>query len=116
LRRGKEIIKMGNLAHIKDAEFQDQVIKSTLPVLVDFWAPWCGPCAMMSPILEKVAEIMKGRVLIVKMNVDENGETAEHYSISAIPTLMLFKNGTMAQKSTGFMKEQDLIKFIEENL
>jgi thioredoxin 1 len=107
---------MGNLAQIKDAEFQDQVIKSTLPVLVDFWAPWCGPCTMMSPILEKVAEAMKGRVLIVKMNVDECGETAEHHSVSSIPTFILFKNGAVAQKSTGFMKEQDLIKFIEVNL
>jgi thioredoxin 1 len=107
---------MGNVVHINDAEFQEQVMKSPLPVLVDFWAPWCGPCNMMAPVLEKVAEAMKDKVVIVKMNVDENKVTADQYSVSAIPTLIFFKKGAVAQKSTGFMKEQDLIKFIEGNM
>jgi|TARA_B100001059_G_scaffold49554_1_gene42622 thioredoxin 1 len=101
---------------ITDAEFENQVIKSEKPILVDYWAEWCGPCKMIAPVLEEVASEMSDKVLIGKLNVDENSQTPPKYGIRGIPTLMLFKNGEPVGTQVGAVNKNDLIKFIEDNI
>ena len=101
---------------LTDAEFENQVIKSYKPILVDYWAEWCGPCKMIAPVLEEVAEELSDKVLIGKLNVDENSQTPPKYGIRGIPTLMLFKNGEAVGTQVGAVSKSDLIKFIEENI
>jgi thioredoxin 1 len=101
---------------LTDAEFENQVIKSDKPILVDYWAEWCGPCKMIAPVLEEVAEELSDKVLIGKLNVDENSQTPPKYGIRGIPTLMLFKNGEAVGTQVGAVNKSDLIKFIEENI
>lgn len=101
---------------LTDAEFENQVIKSDKPILVDYWAEWCGPCKMIAPVLEEVAEELSDKVLIGKLNVDENSQTPPKYGIRGIPTLMLFKNGEAVGTQVGALNKSDLIKFIEENI
>jgi thioredoxin 1 len=102
------------ILHIKDADFEQEVIKADLPVLVDFWAPWCGPCQMVAPLLEELAQEFSGRVKIVKMNVDENPKTPPLYSIRAIPTLILFKAGAMETQITGVVPKDKLKSTLEK--
>ena len=101
---------------LTDAEFENQVIKSEIPILVDYWAEWCGPCKMIAPVLEEVALELSGKVLIGKLNVDENSQTPPKYGIRGIPTLMLFKNGEAVGTQVGALSKTDLIKFIEDNI
>ncbi len=101
---------------LTDAEFENQVIKSEIPILVDYWAEWCGPCKMIAPVLEEVAQELSGKVLIGKLNVDENSQTPPKYGIRGIPTLMLFKNGETVGTQVGALSKSDLIKFIEDNI
>jgi thioredoxin 1 len=101
---------------LTDAEFENKVIKSDKPILVDYWAEWCGPCKMIAPVLEEVAEELSDKVLIGKLNVDENSQTPPKYGIRGIPTLMLFKNGEAVGTQVGAVSKSDLIKFIEENI
>ena len=101
---------------LTDAEFESQVIKSEIPILVDYWAEWCGPCKMIAPVLEEVAQELSGKVLIGKLNVDENSQTPPKYGIRGIPTLMLFKNGETVGTQVGALSKSDLIKFIEDNI
>tara|TARA_X000001036_G_scaffold86450_1_gene78509 strand:+ start:126 stop:452 length:327 start_codon:yes stop_codon:yes gene_type:complete len=101
---------------LTDAEFENQVIKSEIPILVDYWAEWCGPCKMIAPVLEEVALELSGKVLIGKLNVDENSQTPPKYGIRGIPTLMLFKNGETVGTQVGALSKSDLIKFIEDNI
>ncbi len=89
-----------------DATFDAEVLKSDLPVLVDFWAPWCGPCLMIAPVVEEIAESHKGKLKVVKMNVDENGQTPQTYGIMAIPTLILFKGGQAKEKIVGAFDQE----------
>jgi len=86
---------------ITDADFENTVLKSSIPVLVDFWAPWCGPCRAISPIVDELAVELLDKVLVVKMNVDENPATPNKYGIRAIPTLIIFKNGEVLEQITG---------------
>jgi thioredoxin 1 len=97
---------------VSDATFEAEVLKSTEPVVVDFWAEWCGPCRMIAPALEEIAGAMNGKVKIVKLNVDENPVVAAKYGIMSIPTLMLFKNGELASRQVGAAPKQKLEQWI----
>jgi len=97
---------------VSDANFEAEVLKSAEPVVVDFWAEWCGPCKMIAPVLDELAGSMQGRVKIVKLNVDENPDTAAKYGIMSIPTLMIFKNGEMASRQIGAAPKQKLEQWI----
>ena len=95
-------------AQVNDAGFDAEVLKGDLPVLVDFWAPWCGPCSAIAPFIEELAQEFEGKVKIVKMNVDENPGTPSKYGIRAIPTLILFKNGEVVEQVTGAVSKASL--------
>ena len=97
---------------VSDADFEAQVLKATEPVVVDFWAEWCGPCRMIAPALEEIAGSLNGKVKIVKLNVDESPKTAQKYGIMSIPTLMLFKNGEMTSRQVGAAPKQKLEQWI----
>ena len=97
---------------VSDASFESDVLKATEPVVVDFWAEWCGPCRMIAPALEEIAGAMDGKVKIVKLNVDENPNTAAKYGIMSIPTLMLFKNGEIASRQVGALPKQKLQQWV----
>ncbi len=100
------------VAHVSDADFEAQVLKATEPVVVDFWAEWCGPCRMIAPALEEIAGTLNGKVKIVKLNVDESPKTAQKYGIMSIPTLMLFKNGELFSRQIGAAPRQKLEQWI----
>ena len=100
------------VAPVSDKSFQVDVLQSKEPVLVDFWAEWCGPCRTVAPVLEEVAGELKGKLKIVKLNVDENPETAAKYGIQSIPTLMIFKNGEMASRQIGAAPKAKIVQWI----
>jgi thioredoxin 1 len=100
------------VSKVSDSDFDAEVLKSAQPVVVDFWAEWCGPCKMIAPALEELAGSMNGKVKIVKLNVDENPATAAKYGIMSIPTLMLFKNGELASRQVGAAPKQKLEQWI----
>ncbi len=97
---------------VSDSDFESEVIKASGPVVVDFWAEWCGPCKMIAPALEEISGSLGAKVKIVKLNVDENPATAQKYGIMSIPTLMIFKNGTMAARQVGAAPKQKLEQWI----
>ena len=97
---------------VSDADFESEVLKSASPVVVDFWAEWCGPCRMIAPALEEISGSLGAKVKIVTLNVDENPHTAQKYGIMSIPTLMIFKNGEMAARQTGAAPKQKLEQWI----
>jgi thioredoxin 1 len=99
-------------AKTTDSSFENDVIKSTHPVVVDFWAEWCGPCRMIGPSLEDIAKEMDGKVKIVKLNVDENPATADKFGVRSIPTLMIFKDGKLAAQKVGAASKGDLARWI----
>ena len=101
---------------VNDEQFKTEILNSSEPVLVDFWAAWCGPCRMVAPVLEELAGEYDGRVKILKVNVDENPDTASRYGIMSIPTLILFKNGEPAQTIVGFRPKEELKKIIDQNM
>jgi thioredoxin 1 len=100
------------VAKVSDADFETPVLKSNEPVVVDFWAEWCGPCKMIAPALEEIAISLTGKVKVVKLNVDENPKTAQKYGIMSIPTLMMFKNGELASRQIGAAPKQKLEQWI----
>ena len=101
---------------VTDATFEAEVVNSDIPVIVDFWAEWCGPCKMIAPILEEVATEFDGKLTVGKLNVDENNETPPKYGIRGIPTLLLFKNGNVAATKVGALSKAQLTEFLNENL
>ncbi len=105
-----------NIVHISDASFENDVLKSSVPVLVDYWAEWCGPCKMIAPILEEITGDYQGKLKIAKVNVDENPQVTQKYGIRSIPTLMMFKDGNVQAQKVGAMSKSQLTAFIETNL
>ena len=104
------------IKHISDASFDDDVLKSSTPVLVDYWAEWCGPCKMIAPILDVVAESYGGKLQVAKMNVDENRDVPAKFGIRGIPTLMLFKDGQLAATKVGALSKAQLTAFLDGHL
>ena len=104
------------IVHISDASFDGEVLKADGPVLVDFWAEWCGPCKMIAPILDDISKDYAGRLKVAKLNIDENPGTPPKYGIRGIPTLMLFKNGNVEATKVGAVSKSQLTAFIDSNL
>ena len=104
------------IKHLSDASFEADVLKASTPVLVDYWAEWCGPCKMIAPILDEVAGTYQGKLQIAKMNVDENREIPAKFGIRGIPTLMLFKDGQLAATKVGALGKAQLAAFIDQQL
>ena len=101
---------------VSDATFEAEVLKSTEPVVVDFWAEWCGPCRMIAPALEEISGAMNGKVKVLKLNVDENPATATKYGVMSIPTLMIFKDGQLASRQVGAAPKQKLEQWINASV
>jgi len=104
------------IVHTSDATFENDVLKSTEPVLLDFWAEWCGPCKMIAPILDEAANDYKGRLKIAKLNIDENPQTPPRFGIRGIPTLILFKDGKVEAQKVGAVSKSQLAAFLDGNL
>ena len=104
------------IKHVSDATFETEVLQSSTPVLVDYWAEWCGPCKMIAPILDDVANGYQGKLQIAKMNVDENRDIPAKFGIRGIPTLMLFKDGQLAATKVGALSKAQLTEFIDQQL
>ncbi|MBU3694356.1 MAG: thioredoxin TrxA [Rhodocyclaceae bacterium] len=105
-----------SILHVTDASFENEVLKAGQPVLVDYWAEWCGPCKMIAPILDEIAREYAGRVTVAKVNIDQNQDTPTRYGIRGIPTLMLFKDGNVAATKVGALSKSQLAAFIDSNL
>jgi len=105
-----------HIVHITDSGFESDVLKSATPVLVDYWADWCGPCRMIAPILEEIAAEYNGKLKVAKLNIDQNPVTPPKYGIRGIPTLMLFKNGNVQATKVGALSKSQLTAFIDSNL
>ena len=106
----------GNIVHTTDATFDTDVLKSDTPVLLDFWAEWCGPCKAIAPILDDIAKDYAGRVKVAKLNIDDNRHTPVKYGVRGIPTLILFKNGAVAAQKVGALSKSQLTAFLDGNL
>ena len=106
----------GNVQQVSDAGFEGDVLKSDKPVLVDFWAPWCGPCRSVGPLVDDLATQYQGKLKVAKINVDESSEVAMKYQVTSIPTFILFKNGEVADRVLGALPRSEFIKFIDRNL
>ena len=105
---------MSNVVTLTEANFQEEVLNAKGPVLVDFWAAWCGPCKMIGPVVEELANDFVGKAKVAKLNVDEQGKLAQQYGVMSIPTLVLFKDGQETQRVVGFKPKAELAKLIEE--
>ncbi len=105
----------GEVVHVTDDSFESEVLQSSEPVLVDYWAEWCGPCKMIAPVLDEIATKYSGKVKIVKINIDDNPNTPPRYGIRGIPTLMLFKNGEVEATKVGAVSVSQLTAFIDSN-
>ena len=107
---------MADISHITAASFESDVLNSDLPVLVDYWAEWCGPCKVIAPVLEEIAAEYDGKMKVCKLDIDANGETPPKYGIRGIPTLMLFKNGNVEATKVGALSKSQLSAFLDSNI
>ena len=107
---------MSNALDITDDSFEQEVLNASTPVVVDFWAPWCGPCRKLGPVLDEVSEELGEKVKIVKVNTDENLKTAKEYSISGLPSLLIFKDGQAVERLVGLMPKSSIISNVEKHL
>jgi len=104
---------VGNVVEVSDTSFDEEVLQSDTPVLIDFWAPWCGPCKTIAPVVEELAAQYAGRLKVVKMNVDDNPQTPSRYGVRGIPNLILFKGGQVADQIVGAVPKQQLVKAVD---
>jgi thioredoxin 1 len=104
------------MQEVTDQSFEQDVLKSDVPVLVDFWAEWCGPCKVLTPTVEKVASEYEGKAKVVKLNIDDNGNVPQRYGIKGIPTLILFKNGAEADRTVGLTSKDNIARMIDRAL
>ncbi len=104
------------ILHLNDDDFEDKVLKAGGPVLVDYWAEWCGPCKMIAPVLEEIASDYDGKLTVAKINIDDNPSTPQRYGVRGIPTLMLFKNGEVVATKVGALSKSQLAAFLDSNL
>jgi thioredoxin 1 len=104
------------IIHVTDDSFEQEVLQSSHPVLVDYWADWCGPCKMIAPVLDEIADEYDGKIMVAKLNIDENPNTPPRYGIRGIPTLMLFKAGEVEATKVGAVSKSQLTAFIDSNL
>ena len=102
-----------SIIHVTDSSFEDEVLSSDKPVIVDYWAEWCGPCKMIAPLLDELANEYQGKLTVAKINIDENQETPQKYAVRGIPTLMIFKNGEVAGTKVGAMSKSQLSAFVD---
>ncbi len=107
---------MSNAIEINDSTFESEVLTSSVPVVVDFWAPWCGPCRKLGPVLDEVADELGEKIKVVKINTDDNFKTAKEYSISGLPSLLIFKNGQAVERLVGLMPKSSIVSNIEKHL
>ena len=107
---------MSNVGDVTDVTFEAEVLKSPIPVLVDFWAPWCGPCRAVAPVVDEIANEYKGRLKVLKLNTDENPKTAQSYRISGIPSLMVFKNGQPVEQVVGAVPKATLSSAVDKHV
>ena len=105
-----------HIHHVTDDSFESEVLKSDIPVLVDYWAEWCGPCKAIAPILDDIAREYTGKIKVAKVNVDENQQTPQKYGIRGIPTLMLFKGGNLEATKVGALSKSQLAAFLDSNI
>jgi thioredoxin 1 len=105
-----------SISHLTDETFEEEVIQSNIPVLVDYWAEWCGPCKMIAPILDSLTDEYSGKLKIAKLNIDDNQQTPQKYGVRGIPTLMIFKNGNVEATKVGALSKSQLTAFIDSNL
>jgi len=107
---------VSNVIHVTDGDFEQVVLKAAGPVLVDYWAEWCGPCKMIAPILDELSKDYEGKLTVVKINIDENPQTPQRYGVRGIPTLMIFKSGEVDATKVGALPKGQLADFIDSNL